>query len=183
MTVARFDVLELRRVDVDGRSVLDVDVVVACSSGTYVRALARDLGTDLGVGGHLTMLRRTRVGGYAVEDAPTVDELVVAAQERDEALPVLPLARAARAIMASRELTDVEVVELLHGRRIARQGEEEGAPVAAVAPDGSLVAVTEVAGEKLQPLAVLGTLEDLAARTSGTTVPDRAGATRGQEQP
>ncbi len=181
VTVSRFDVVELRRVDVDGRVVLDVDVVVVCSSGTYVRALARDLGADLGVGGHLTALRRTRVGGYKVEQAPTVDDLVDAAQERDEPLPVLPLARAARAIMAARDLTGAEVVELLHGRRIARQGEDAGGPVAAIAPDGALVAVVEVAGERLQPLAVLGTLEDLAARTAGGPEPDRAGATRGQE--
>ena len=71
--------------------------------------------------------------------------------------------------------------ELLHGRRIARQGEDAGGPVAAIAPDGSLVAVVEVAGERLQPLAVLGTLEDLAARTAGGPEPDRAGETRGQE--
>ena len=181
VTVSRFEVLELRRVDVDDRVVLDVDVIVVCSSGTYVRALARDLGADLGVGGHLTALRRTRVGGYGVEEAPTVDDLVDAAQEHDEALPVLPLARAARAIMAARDLTDSEVVELLHGRRIARQGENAGGPVAAIAPDGALVAVVEVVGERLQPLAVLGTLEDLAARTAGGPEPDRAGTTRGQE--
>ena len=181
VTVSRFEVLELRRVDVDDRVVLDVDVIVVCSSGTYVRALARDLGADLGVGGHLTALRRTRVGGYGVEEAPTVDDLVDAAQEHDEALPVLPLARAARAIMAARDLTDSEVVELLHGRRIARQGEDAGGPVAAIAPDGALVAVGEVAGERLQPLAVLGMLEDLAARAAGGPEPDRAGTPRGQE--
>ena len=181
VTVARFEVLDVRRVDVAGadgaasRRVVDVDVLVECSSGTYVRALARDLGADLGVGGHLTALRRTRVGGYAVADAPTLAALEAAAQEADRPLPVLPLASAARAIMPARELSDDEVVELLHGRRVPRRGEAAGSPVAAIAPDGTLVAVTEVVGDTLRPTAVLGSLEDLVART------DQAGDARGQE--
>ncbi|MGH3778438.1 MAG: tRNA pseudouridine(55) synthase TruB [Pseudonocardiaceae bacterium] len=71
VSVSRFDLLELRR----GDRVTDLDVLVECSGGTYVRALARDLGAALGVGGHLTALRRTRVGPYGLDVALTLDEL------------------------------------------------------------------------------------------------------------
>jgi tRNA pseudouridine55 synthase len=64
VTVGRFDVLGSRVAETDGLAVLDVDVEVDCSSGTYIRALARDLGAVLGTGGHLTALRRTRVGAF-----------------------------------------------------------------------------------------------------------------------
>ncbi|MGH4011772.1 MAG: tRNA pseudouridine(55) synthase TruB [Pseudonocardiaceae bacterium] len=71
VSVSRFELLEMRR----GDRVTDLDVLVECSGGTYVRALARDLGAALGVGGHLTALRRTRVGRYGLESARTLDEL------------------------------------------------------------------------------------------------------------
>ena len=71
VTVHTFDVHAIRRTG----DVVDLDVTVGCSSGTYVRALARDLGADLGVGGHLTALRRTRVGPYDVADARTLEQL------------------------------------------------------------------------------------------------------------
>ncbi len=74
VTVSRFDVRDERR---DG-GFLDLDVVVDCTSGTYIRALARDLGAALGVGGHLTALRRTRIGPFGVEDAASVDDLATA---------------------------------------------------------------------------------------------------------
>ncbi|MGH3367264.1 MAG: tRNA pseudouridine(55) synthase TruB [Nocardioidaceae bacterium] len=78
--VSAFDVTEVRRTG----GCVDVDVSVSCSSGTYVRALARDLGAALGVGGHLSMLRRTRVGGFDLPQARTLDQL-----ERE--LTVVPL--------------------------------------------------------------------------------------------
>src|SRR4051812_19104832 len=90
--VARFDVVE-RRGD-------DVDVRVTCSTGTYVRGLARDLGTALGVGAHLTALRRTRVGGFGVADARSLDQLA-------ERLDVVPLAAAVAAAFPRWEV-DVE---------------------------------------------------------------------------
>jgi tRNA pseudouridine55 synthase len=71
VTVSRLDLLALRR----GDAVTDLDVLVECSGGTYVRALARDLGAALGVGGHLTALRRTRVGPFGLDVARTLDEL------------------------------------------------------------------------------------------------------------
>ena len=154
VTVRRFEVHAVRPATADGVAVLDVDVTVECSSGTYIRALARDLGDDLGVGGHLTALRRTRVGGYGLDVARTVDELAVLAD--DGPLPVLSLADAARATFPARELTAEETVELSFGKRIAATsiadalGAPEpftlragGQPTAAFAPDGALVALLE----------------------------------------
>ena len=75
VTVSRFVVRSVTEREVDGGTVLDVDVELTVSSGTYVRALARDLGESLGCGGHLTALRRTRVGGFGLDLAHTVDDL------------------------------------------------------------------------------------------------------------
>jgi len=85
VTVTAFDLLELRR---PAPELVDLDVRVECTTGTYVRALARDLGAGLGVGGHLTALRRTRVGPYRIDQAHTLDELA-------ETFVVEPLAEAA----------------------------------------------------------------------------------------
>ncbi|HEY7857637.1 MAG TPA: tRNA pseudouridine(55) synthase TruB, partial [Candidatus Nanopelagicales bacterium] len=73
--VLTFEVHDLRRSYDDGLAVIDLDVSVVCTSGTYVRALARDLGAHLGVGGHLTALRRTRVGPFDLAQARTLDQL------------------------------------------------------------------------------------------------------------
>ena len=104
VTVSRFDVHDVRpaRTD-DGSPVLDVDVTVVVSSGTYVRALARDLGAGLGVGGHLTALRRTRVGGYGLDVARSLDDL--GALPMDEPIDVVSLADSARATFPVRDLT------------------------------------------------------------------------------
>lgn len=90
VTVSAFAVRDVRHVWHDGGDVVDVDVTVECSSGTYIRALARDLGAGLGVGGHLTALRRTRVGPYGADLARTLEQLT-------EAFAVLPIAEAAAA--------------------------------------------------------------------------------------
>ena len=151
VTVHRFDVLAVRAAEHAGMPVLDVDVVVTCSSGTYVRALARDLGAALGVGGHLTALRRTRVGGYGLDVARTLDEL-------EQSLAVLPLADAARAAFPARALTPDEARELSFGRRIATTPDVAGtpeAPVAAFAPDGSLVALLADDAGRARPVLVL----------------------------
>jgi len=141
VVVHRFDVgatRPARHEDERGTTpVLDVDVTVVCSSGTYVRALARDLGAVLGVGGHLTALRRTRVGGYGLDVARTLDQLA-------GDFTVLPLADAARAAFPVRELTADEARELSFGRRIAADpalAATTEAPVAAFAPDGGVVAL------------------------------------------
>jgi tRNA pseudouridine55 synthase len=141
VTVYEFTVTDVRP---DG-DMLDLDATVRCSSGTYVRALARDLGQALGTGGHLTRLRRTRVGGYRAEDARTLEQLA-------ERFEVLPLAQAAAAAFPRRELTADEARRLAHGGRLAPSGADE--PTAAYAPDGTLIAlVTEESGQA-RPLVV-----------------------------
>ncbi|HEV6955610.1 MAG TPA: tRNA pseudouridine(55) synthase TruB [Promicromonospora sp.] len=120
--------------------VVDVDVRVTVSSGTYVRALARDLGAALGTGGHLTMLRRTRVGGYDLSGARTLEEMERQA-DADGTLATLPLADAARGTFPVRELDDVEVRALGYGQWVEPSGRPE--VVAALSPSGALVALLE----------------------------------------
>jgi len=154
VTVYEFTVTAIRPVDGDG--LLDVDATVRCSSGTYIRALARDLGAALGTGGHLTRLRRTRVGGYGLDQARTLDQLA-------ERFEVLPLAQAASAAFPGRNLSADEARRLANGGRLAPAnaagavgdgGTGPGAPMAAYAPDGTLVAlVTEESGQA-RPLVV-----------------------------
>jgi tRNA pseudouridine55 synthase len=125
--------------------VLDVTAVVRCSSGTYVRALARDLGESLGVGGHLSQLRRTRVGPYRIGDAHSLAELATD-------LRLIPLAQAAAAAFPVRVLTGAEAESLAHGAALAAQGTP--GPVAALAPDGTLIALVEEQQGRARPLAV-----------------------------
>ena len=132
VTVYEFTVTDIRH----DQDMLDLDATVRCSSGTYIRSLARDLGAALGTGGHLTALRRTRVGGYRAEDARTLDQLA-------ERFEVLPLAQAAAAAFPRRDLTEDEAQRLAHGGRLAPAGASDE-PTAAFAPDGTLIAlVTE----------------------------------------
>jgi tRNA pseudouridine55 synthase len=136
---------------------VDVDIEVTCSSGTYIRAIARDLGAALEVGGHLTALRRTRVGPYLLRAAATLDELAVS-------LRVIPLAAAAAAAFPRRDLTAEEARLLAHGARLpATQagaapggpgGAAPGAPVAAFGPDGALIALLTEQDGQARSLAV-----------------------------
>ncbi|PUB31700.1 tRNA pseudouridine55 synthase [Promicromonospora sp. AC04] len=136
--------------------VVDVDVRVTVSSGTYVRALARDLGAALGTGGHLTMLRRTRVGGYDLAGARTLEQLEAQA-DADGTLATLPLADAARGTFPVRELDEVEVRALGYGQWVEPSGRSD--VVAALSPSGVLVALledTKRRGENLaKPVLVL----------------------------
>jgi tRNA pseudouridine55 synthase len=153
VTVHRFDVHGLRPGgDAAHAGAVDVDVTVVCSSGTYIRALARDLGVALGVGGHLTALRRTRVGGYRLDVARTLGELEE--WPADVPLDVLPLADAARATFPVRELTAEETAALSYGKRIAGGAPTPSEPVAALSPDGDLVALLEARGEHAAPVLV-----------------------------
>jgi tRNA pseudouridine55 synthase len=154
VTVSRFDVLAVR----PDEDLLDVDVSVTCTSGTYIRALARDLGAALGVGGHLTMLRRTRVGPYLVSQARTLDELAQSVQGirpgHDAAgLDLTGLAEAAAAAFPRRELSAAEARAVGHGARLDATG-TGAAPVAAFGPDGSLVALLTDEGGQARSLAV-----------------------------
>lgn len=151
VTVSRFDVVEVRAGEAGGVPVVDVDVAVTVSSGTYVRALARDLGAALGTGGHLTALRRTRVGGFALHAAHPLADLEA---RQGEPMPVVPLADAARAAFPARTLALEEARALGYGQRVvsARPGRAE--PVAAFAPDGTLVAMLDESGATARSLVV-----------------------------
>lgn len=138
VTVSRFDLLT-RRGD-------DVDVAVTCSTGTYVRALARDLGAALGVGAHLTALRRTRIGGFGVEQARTLEQLA-------EQFHVVALADALTAAFPVRVLTDDEVYRVARGQPI-EAAEMPPGPVAAMAPDGTAVALLERRDGRVRSLVV-----------------------------
>ena len=130
---------------------LDIDATVRCSSGTYIRALARDLGSTLGTGGHLIALRRSRVGGYGLEAARTLEQLA-------ERFEVMPLAQAAATAFPRRDLSADEARRLAHGGRLApdvhRAAETAEQPTAAYAPDGSLVALLTEQDGQARPLVV-----------------------------
>jgi tRNA pseudouridine55 synthase len=143
VTVTRFDALDLRRAD----DLLDVNVAVSCSSGTYVRALARDLGVVLGVGGHLTALRRTRVGPFTLAQARTLDDLATLAD------PVsLPLLDAVRASMPVRTVDEDEARTLSYGRALGARG--EAGVHAAVTADGTVVALLREQEDAARPVLV-----------------------------
>ncbi len=141
--VSRFDVHGVvAATAADGTAVLDVEVEVEVSSGTYVRALARDLGEALGSRGHLTALRRTRVGGLGLEQAHTLEELTRRHEEGTQ-MPMTPLADAARAALPTRELDADQARALGYGQRILSAEPGREAPVAAMGPEGQLVAVLD----------------------------------------
>ncbi|MGV0834791.1 tRNA pseudouridine(55) synthase TruB [Mycolicibacterium thermoresistibile] len=148
--IDRFDVLDIRRhadAPAPGGAVIDVDVVVDCSTGTYVRALARDVGAALGVGGHLIALRRTRVGRFGLDEARTLDELAEQAQlsySLDEAC-LLAFPR--------RDLTAEEAESAGHGRPLAPAG--IAGVYAATAPDGRVIALLEDRRERTRSVVVL----------------------------
>ncbi len=143
VTISAFDLSAVR---VEG-DVVDVDVRVVCSSGTYIRALARDIGDDLGVGGHLTMLRRTRVGGFPLRLARTLEEL-------ETELHVIGLDDVARASFDSYDLPEREANDVRFGRALT--GIDLGAPraVAMFDPAGEFLALYEQRGGVAKPVAV-----------------------------
>ncbi|MGB0971213.1 MAG: tRNA pseudouridine(55) synthase TruB [Mycobacterium sp.] len=148
--IDRFEMCDVRRGTevpdgVDGA--VDVDVAVDCSSGTYVRALARDVGAGLGVGGHLTALRRTRVGTFGLDQARTLEQLEEAPQlsySLDEAcLQAFP----------RRDLTEAEAQDASHGRALRPAG--LGGVYAATAADGRVIALLEDAGSRTKSVVVV----------------------------
>jgi len=135
VTVSRFEVRARRA----GVGHLDLDVVVDCSSGTYIRALARDLGAGLGVGGHLTALRRTRIGPFEVADAVAVEAVDAAALRTP--------AEIATAVLGGFAVSADEARDLRHGKRLTDgAGRASGYPRAAVDPAGVLVGIVERRG-------------------------------------
>ena len=140
VTVSRFEIRDIRRARQAGLDVVDVDVDVTVSSGTYVRALARDLGTAVGSAGHLTALRRTRVGGFGLDTAYPLADLEA---RQGEPMPVIALSDAARAGFVARELSEDEARTIGYGQRLASEQPGRAEPVAAFAPDGRLVAMLD----------------------------------------
>ncbi len=131
---------------------IDLAVKVDCSSGTYIRALARDLGNALGVGGHITALRRTRVGNFDVSAANSVAEL--------DSLRLTSLADAAKDLFPAIALTSAQVTDLVHGKRISSANESAG-KIAGISESGKLVAVLEPVGTGLKSVVVFqGELND-----------------------
>ncbi|WP_055493410.1 tRNA pseudouridine(55) synthase TruB [Streptomyces sp. TP-A0356] len=149
--VSSFAVYDVRdAVAENGTPVRDLLVSVVCSSGTYIRALARDLGADLGVGGHLTALRRTRVGPYKLDSARTLDQL-------QEELTVMPIADAAAAAFPRWDVDAKRARLLTNGVRLEMPDEYVGVgPVAVFAPEGRFLALVEDLRGKAKSLAVFG---------------------------
>jgi tRNA pseudouridine55 synthase len=147
ITVYRLDVLDIRRPD--GTDVIDVDIDVTCSSGTYIRAIARDLGAGLGVGGHLTALRRTAVGDMALDAAATLPEL----EERAPDVVGLSLAEAARRAFPQRTATEEETRVLRHGGPLEAVGIE--GPYAVFDQSGEVLAIVSERGGRARAEIVL----------------------------
>jgi tRNA pseudouridine55 synthase len=142
VTVSRLDLEGLRR----GAVTLDLDVEIVCTSGTYIRSIARDLGEALGVGGHLTALRRTAVGPYTLDAARTLEQLV-------ERLDMLPLDEAVALGFPRVDVGEDDARRFVHGIRLpaARLGP---GPVGVFGPGGELLALAEDRGDELRSLCV-----------------------------
>lgn len=155
VTIHSFEIEPARLVSAHGLSggdlpveVIDLDVVVHCSSGTYVRALARDLGEALGVGGHLTMLRRLEVGPFSVTGAVSTERLGQGPILADE---MLTPAAVARQLFPVLTLDSQQQIDLGHGKRLdlrddqqLSDGSDRAALAAAISPTGDLVGLVEV---------------------------------------
>ncbi len=151
VTVSRFEVVSERRRSAGSalgggtgtRQFLDLDVVVDCTSGTYIRALARDLGAALGVGGHLTALRRTRIGPFRVDRAVSMDEL--------GSTPLRRPADVAIAVLGAFPVSADEARDLRHGKRlIGTSGRLDIGGTAAIDPSGVLVGIVERRGDDVK---------------------------------
>jgi tRNA pseudouridine55 synthase len=138
VTISRLDVADIRRGSAPGDAedidIVDVDIDVTCSSGTYIRAIARDLGVVAGVGGHLTALRRTAVGRFTLAEAFTLEQL----RERDDPV-TMPLATAAGRLFDRRDADEHEAKVLSHGGPLAPIGLPGS--YAVFAPDGRVLAI------------------------------------------
>jgi tRNA pseudouridine55 synthase len=141
VTVTSFELQSLVRGDV----FIDIAVKVNCSSGTYIRALARDLGAALFVGGHITALRRTKVGHFDVSLASKIGQL--------ESIKLIALIDAAKELFPVIELGDSEVTDLVHGKRLLGRASADSL-VAGRSPEGELVAVLEPANKDLKSVVV-----------------------------
>jgi tRNA pseudouridine55 synthase len=146
VVVSRFDVIAVRPVDGADAALLDVDVEVTCSTGTYIRALARDVGEILGVGGHLSALRRTRVGAFDLTSARTLAQL-------ETQFTMTPLDEVAAATFARRDVAADEAAALSHGGTLPASGLGD-VVVAAFGPGDVFIALLEDRDDRARPLAV-----------------------------
>ena len=142
ITISSLDILEIRRV----KSCIEIDIDVTCSAGTFIRAIARDLGSDLQVGGHLSALRRTRVAGFPISQAISFEDL------KSQTFTPLELAAVARTTFQVRELGLDEVQELSFGRPLLSNQSEQ--IFAALSPDNRLIALLKNESGKAKPIAV-----------------------------
>ena len=142
ITISSLDTLEIRRV----KSRIEIDIDVTCSAGTFIRAIARDLGSDLQVGGHLSALRRTRVAGFPISQAISFEDL------KSQTFTPLELAAVARTTFQVRELGLDEVQELSFGRPLLSNQSEQ--IFAALSPDNRLIALLKNESGKAKPIAV-----------------------------
>ncbi|MEY4438522.1 MAG: hypothetical protein RL249_934 [Actinomycetota bacterium] len=142
VTITQLDILAIRHLT----TTTEVDIEVTCSAGTFIRAIARDLGESLGVGGHLSALRRSQVAGFTEADAISFEDL------KSQKFTPLNLAEVARTTFIPRELSLDEVQELSFGRPLSENGNT--VINAALSPDNRLIALLKDEGGKAKPIAV-----------------------------
>ncbi|NDH14633.1 MAG: tRNA pseudouridine(55) synthase TruB [Actinobacteria bacterium] len=167
VTVEEFTILDIRRDSTATDAAIDVDVRVRCSAGTYIRSLARDVGEELGVGGHLTVLRRTRSGTVDVTECVVLDRVDL---EHVSAPGVF-----ARRHLPAVDLSDDQVVRVRNGARVGIDV-PEASTVALIGPGKDLVAVVDgtASGGQYSITAVFPAIPPrVVAPTSGSGVADR----------
>ncbi|MCS6712352.1 tRNA pseudouridine(55) synthase TruB [Brachybacterium sp. EF45031] len=160
--ISELTVLERR----DAAPFVDLDVRVTCSSGTYVRAIARDLGTALGVGGHLTALRRTRVGPFPVEEGAHIP----ARGEGDpdpSTLPLLGLGAVATRVLPGLSVSEEQAAALGTGQRIEVRGVERGSITPREEADGMRSGADETTGDTVAAVDTHGRLVAIISRERG----------------
>jgi tRNA pseudouridine55 synthase len=142
VTISNLEILEIHRVE----NRIEVDIDVTCSAGTFIRAIARDCGSALGVGGHLNKLRRTRVAGFGLDR--TVSIAALKAQD----FTTLSMADVARATFAVRTVSADEATELSFGRALVANTSED--ITAAISPADEVLALLQNKEGKALPIAV-----------------------------
>ena len=142
VTISQLDVLAIRR----SADKIEVDIEVTCSAGTFIRAIARDCGDALGVGGHLNSLRRSRVAGFGLDRAVTLQQL------KSGEFSTLDLADVARATFPVREIALDEKLELSFGRTLSANA--DGQIYAGISAANELIALLQNVDGKAKPIAV-----------------------------
>jgi tRNA pseudouridine55 synthase len=142
VTISTLEILQIRRMG----SAIEVDIHVTCSAGTFIRAIARDCGAALGIGGHLNSLRRTRIAGFGLERAVTLDQL------KSKDFETLDVADVARSTFAVREIALDEKIELSFGRALAANPDNN--IYAGIDSSNQLIALLQNVEGKAKPIAV-----------------------------